>query len=146
MPDPAAQAEDEQHRTDDRQGQIRRQPAPRRVIPRASTIGQAVARGISTLSGPAGSVRDRTATVDGGSVMLICDSRIGNFDQLERPTTYTRVNTTTQTPSTKCQYQETTSTPVLFRSGDLPPQRQAEHDAHDDHADASRARRESRPE
>src|SRR5262249_32761939 len=34
----------------------------------------------------------------------------------QRPITYTRVNTTTQTPSTKCQYHETTSTPVIFFS------------------------------
>ena len=44
------------------------------------------------------------------------------------------MKTTTQTPSTKCQYHETISMPGRFSGGHLVPQRKAEHDEHDDHA------------
>src|SRR5215510_16143806 len=37
-----------------------------------------------------------------------------------RPTTYTTVNTTTHTPSTKCQYQETSSTRVAWTTLSAP--------------------------
>ena len=88
-------------------------PAPRSVIPSASTIGQAVARGISTLSAIG---RDPAGPRSCRSELVIHSRFLLEFNRPQRPTTYTKVKTTTQTPSTKCQYQETTSTPVLFRS------------------------------
>ena len=80
-------------------------PAPIRVIPSASTIGQTVGRGISTLSRAGGFLPVQRA------VDRACHTcRFLTWTQ--RPTRYTKVKTTAQTPSTKCQYQETTFTPV----------------------------------
>src|SRR5262245_23521263 len=62
-----------------------RRPANSSVHPNASTIGQAVGAGTS---------------------ILVISSP-------QRPMTYTTVNTTTQTTSTKCQYIEMTSTRVI---------------------------------
>ena len=45
------------------------------------------------------------------------------------------MNTSSQTASTKCQYQETTSTVVCLLAVIWPFSAKAEDDAHDDHAD-----------
>ena len=116
LPDPAAQAEDEQHRADDGQGQVRRQAGAQQGDPQRQHDRPGRRPRHFHAPGDRRILPVRRA-VDGACHASVRDLTIETRDRLtHRPTRYTRVKTTSQTPSTKCQYQETTSTPVSFRS------------------------------
>ena len=110
---------------DDEKRRARRPPRrPAGPGPATSTSGATVGRGISTESGRR--LRRRL-----GDCLRIARHRAHRSpvaSRAHRPTRYTTVNTTTQTPSTKCQYQDTSSTPAWFAVVTWRAQGQAEHD------------------